>query len=364
MESRTPTLVFNFLAASGFIMLLATVVSAALSPRIHRSKTWFSMIISWIVYATSYMLILGHQMGPQPPRGICGLQMLLIYASRRTAISGLAFIIDMHLRIKRALFTKDDHEYTRPLLIVPWALFVAVAAEALLVVHNFAEIQRDPNHMYCHSMGDIQAQVSATICVIGLSSALCMESKISPAYTSTLKRALTLDQVWTSVILYRNWALFHRLSTSVSDLRLSSLIRVLVFTLMVSTGLGYGSYLKFKSVADIRPSPSLGVTHPNLTDGLSVWSALLPICRAIYVPLISFKLTRLFPSASLMWNGFWHAERYNTLLDVLEAPGCDFFKFLTQRCRSLKLAWEALPGCGHTSNRERTWTMIVLCYYA
>ncbi|KAJ6576533.1 hypothetical protein DFH09DRAFT_1149604 [Mycena vulgaris] len=311
MESRTPTFVFNFLVASGFIMLLATVVPAVLSPRIHRSKTWFSMMISWMVYAASYMLILGHQLGPQPPRGICGLQMLFIYASRRTAISGLAFIIDVHLRIKRALFTnRADHEYTRPLLIVPWALFVAVAAEALVVVHDFAEIQRNPNHMYCHSVGGIQWRISAIICVIGLSSALCME-------------------IWTSVILYRNWVLFHRLSTSMNDLRLSPLIRVLVFTLMASTGLGYGSYLK-----------------------------------RFYVPLISFKLTRLFPSASLMWNRFRHAERYHTLLDVLEAPGCDFFKPLMQRCRSLKFAWEALLGCGHTGNRERTWTMIVLCYYA
>ncbi|KAJ6576539.1 hypothetical protein DFH09DRAFT_362948 [Mycena vulgaris] len=244
MESRTPTLVFNFLAVSGFILLLATVVPAAMSSRIHRSKTWFSMIISWMVYAASYMLILGHQLGPQPPRGICVLQMLFIYASPPlTAISGLAFIIDVHLRIKRAIFTsRADHEYTRPLLIVPWALFAAIAAEALAVVHDFAEIQRDPNHMYCHSVGDIQTRISAIICVIGLSSALCME-------------------IWTSVILYRNWVLFRRLSTSMSDLRLSSLIRILVFTVMTSTGLGLGAI----------------VAPANVVDGLSVWSALLPI---------------------------------------------------------------------------------------
>ncbi|KAJ6531851.1 hypothetical protein B0H19DRAFT_459200 [Mycena capillaripes] len=81
MESRTPTYIFNVLAATGFILLFATVVPAALSSNIHRSKTWFSMIISWMVYAASYLLILGYQLGPEgPPRGICGLQMLFIYA--------------------------------------------------------------------------------------------------------------------------------------------------------------------------------------------------------------------------------------------------------------------------------------------
>jgi hypothetical protein len=160
-------------------MLLATIVPAALSPNIHRSKTWFSMIISWMVYAASYLLILGHQLGAEPPRGVCGLQMLFIYASPPlTAISGLAFIIDVHLRINRALFASGaDHKYTRLLLIIPWALFAAIAAEALMAVQDFAEIQRDPSHMYCHSVSNIQNRISAIICVVGLSSALCLSGR-------------------------------------------------------------------------------------------------------------------------------------------------------------------------------------------
>ncbi|KAJ7678865.1 hypothetical protein DFH06DRAFT_499768 [Mycena polygramma] len=245
MESRIPTYVFNFLAATGFFLLLATVVPAAVSPSIHRSKTWFSMIISWMVYAASYMLILGHQLGPEPPRGICGLQMLFIYACPPlTAISGLAFIVDVHLRIKNALFSsRVDHKYTSVLLVIPWASFVAVAAEALIAVRDFSEIQRDPNHMYCHSIINVQTQITAIICVLGLGAALGLE-------------------IWTSVILYRNWLLFRHLSTSMSDLRLSSLIRVLVFTIMTSTGLGLGAYVTGQGVGKER---------------LAIWSALLPI---------------------------------------------------------------------------------------
>ncbi|KAJ7126934.1 hypothetical protein C8R44DRAFT_108676 [Mycena epipterygia] len=164
MESYTSIVIFNFLAAGGFVLLLATLLPAMLSPSIHRSKTWFSMIVSWIIYALSYLLIFGHQLGPEPPRGVCVLQMVFIYASPPlTATSGLAFIIDTHLRISGALFTnKGDHRYTKTLLLVPWVLFAVVGGEALLVVHDFTTIQRNPNHMYCHSTTSVQ---SATRCI-------------------------------------------------------------------------------------------------------------------------------------------------------------------------------------------------------
>ncbi|KAJ7019914.1 hypothetical protein C8F04DRAFT_324139 [Mycena alexandri] len=81
MGSHTPIVIFNFLAAGGFAMLLGTLLPAMLSANIHRRKTWFSMITSWIIYALSYLFILGHQFGPEPPRGLCVLQMIFIYAS-------------------------------------------------------------------------------------------------------------------------------------------------------------------------------------------------------------------------------------------------------------------------------------------
>ncbi|KAJ7494804.1 hypothetical protein B0H11DRAFT_2003439 [Mycena galericulata] len=244
MDSRTPTYVFNFLAGTGFFLLLVTVVAAAVSPTIHRSHTWFSMIISWMVYAASYMLILGHQLDIEPPRGICAFQMTLIYASPPlTTMTGLAFIIDVHLKLTRALFTNQaDHKYTRLLLFVPWALFAAVSAEALIAVRDFTEIQRDPNHMYCHSLLNIQTRISAIICVIGLGAALSLI-------------------IWTTVILYRNWMLFRHLTTTANDLRLSSLIRILVFTVQTSTGLGLGAL----------------AAEDNVIPGQAIWSALLPI---------------------------------------------------------------------------------------
>ncbi|KAJ7707646.1 hypothetical protein B0H17DRAFT_525254 [Mycena rosella] len=245
MESHTPIYIFNFLAAGGFGLLLATLIPAMLSRSIHRSKTWFSMIISWIIYALSYLLIVGHQLGPEPPRaGVCVLQMVFIYASPPlTAISGLAFILDTHFRITKALFTRGvDHKYTRILLLVPWVSFAVVAGEALIVVQDFADIQRNSTHMYCHSSANVQYLTTALICVISLGTALCMIA-------------------WTAVILYRNWALFRQLSAnSERELRLSSLIRIMIFTMMASIGLGLGAF----------------ATTPDVASS-AIWSALLPI---------------------------------------------------------------------------------------
>ncbi|KAJ7104082.1 hypothetical protein B0H15DRAFT_6734 [Mycena belliarum] len=245
MESHTPIIIFNFLAASGFALLLATLFPALLSSRIHRSKAWFSMIFSWIIYALSYLLIIGHQLGPEPPRGICVYQMVLIYACPPlTAMSGLAFIIDVHFRVTGALFTSQvDHRYTQSLLLVPWASFVAVASGALIAVQDFADVSRNSHHMYCHSTTSVQYLTTALICVFALFVALCMIT-------------------WTATILYRNWALFRRLSVKQNDLRLSSLIRVAIFSMMTSIGLGLGAFSAFRG---------------NATEGDAIWGALLPI---------------------------------------------------------------------------------------
>ncbi|KAJ7285038.1 hypothetical protein C8J57DRAFT_1462096 [Mycena rebaudengoi] len=247
MDSHTPTVLFNTLAISGTVLLSATLLPAVWSKNIRRSKTWFSMIISWIIFALSYVFTIAYQFGPEPPRGLCCLQMLFIYACPPlTSISGLAFIIDVHLRLSNALFNSHvEHKYSQFLLIFPWVLFAAVAGEALLVVKDFAEVQRNPNHMYCHSTTDVQTRISAVICVIGLGSALCMEA-------------------WTVVILCRNWALFRHLSIKTSDLRLSTLIRIMVFTTQTSVGLGLGAI----------------VTPANKTAG-PFWGATLPILSVL-----------------------------------------------------------------------------------
>ncbi|KAJ7650222.1 hypothetical protein FB45DRAFT_887327, partial [Roridomyces roridus] len=194
MDSRAPTYIFNFFAVFGLFLLSVLLITASLSPQIRRSQTWYSMIMSRMVYAASYTLLLGHQFGPKPPNGICALQMVLVYASPTlTATTGLAFIVDVHLRLTSALFKKPNPKYTRYLLIIPWAIFEAVCAEALIAVHDFADIERGPDHMYCSigSVDNFQGRLTAILCVIALGMAPLI--------------------LWTMAILYRNWRLFRHM---------------------------------------------------------------------------------------------------------------------------------------------------------
>ncbi|KAJ7931582.1 hypothetical protein B0H13DRAFT_853654 [Mycena leptocephala] len=114
-----------------------------------------------------------------------------------------------------------------------------------IVVQDFKDIQRDPNHMYCHSAASVQYLTTSIICVIGLGIALCMTA-------------------WTAVILCRNWSLFRKLSTQTSEreLRLSSLIRVMLFTMMTTIGFGLGTS---------GASPNIDGAHSH------IWGTLLPI---------------------------------------------------------------------------------------
>ncbi|KAJ7067002.1 hypothetical protein C8F01DRAFT_1247411 [Mycena amicta] len=266
MVLSNATTAFNVLATTGLVLLTLTLLPAVASPQVQRSPLWFSMISSWMVYSVSYMLLLGHQGGPDPPRGICGLQMMAIYAAPPlTTTTGLAFLIDILLKINKTLFTDMlGHRYTLSLLIVPWAIYAAVAVEALVVgdrgpadgsfivikpqvVSDFDEIQRHHNNMYCHTTKQTQTRISAVICVVGLSIALTVEG-------------------WIITILYRNWALFRlRKSKMGAELRLASLVRILVFTLQTAIGLGMGAVMAL---------PRSGISQ---SQSPAVWSALLPL---------------------------------------------------------------------------------------
>ncbi|KAF7327694.1 hypothetical protein MKEN_00348900 [Mycena kentingensis (nom. inval.)] len=250
MSLSNITKAFNALAIIGLTLLTATVLPAALTPgRVPRSAMWFCMITSWMVYSASYILIMGHQAGPQPPSGLCAIQMMTIYAAPPlTATTGISFLVDILLKIKKSLFTNAfGHRYTVTLLILPWVIYLVVAAAALGVISDFSQIRRDTNNLYCHSTQETQARVSAIICIISLVIALLVE-------------------FWIIATLYRNWALFRvKKNKMVKELHLASLIRLLLFTLQTSIGLGIGAPAAL-------PKASL-----NNNDSLTIRSALFPL---------------------------------------------------------------------------------------
>nr|GAT60701.1 predicted protein [Mycena chlorophos] len=241
------TTVFNALAASALVGLTLTILPVLLSSQIQRSWLWLSAIASWILYSASYLLVIAHQ-DPEsapPPRGLCALQMMAIYAGPPvTTATGVALLIDILFKIKKNPFTKLlGHRYSLTLLILPWALYAAVAIEALVLVTDFDEIQLNETRMYCNSSKSIQSQITAGICVVGLGSAVGVEG-------------------WIISILYHNWAQMRlRKNQLNADLRLSSVLRILIFTVQTSLGLVLAGMV----------SGSIEI------ENVAVWCALLPL---------------------------------------------------------------------------------------
>ncbi|KAG6916579.1 hypothetical protein DXG01_006228 [Tephrocybe rancida] len=72
---------FNILVLLALTLNAAYLAPALWSSSIHRRPQWYSLAISYIVYSTSYLLIIGHQSGPDPPYGLCLAQAAFIYAA-------------------------------------------------------------------------------------------------------------------------------------------------------------------------------------------------------------------------------------------------------------------------------------------
>ncbi|KAK0478831.1 hypothetical protein IW261DRAFT_1564900 [Armillaria novae-zelandiae] len=74
---------FDTLQMLGLALLLALLSPALLSRNIKRTATWFGMIISVMIFCTSYsiLMFIGGQDGPEPSPGVCLFQVCLVYST-------------------------------------------------------------------------------------------------------------------------------------------------------------------------------------------------------------------------------------------------------------------------------------------
>lgn len=84
---------FDVVLAFALLFLAMTIIPAAMIKSICRTKTWFSLLISCVVYCTSFFLLLGHQSGPEPPLGLCLINASLVYAGLPSYVYRCSFII-------------------------------------------------------------------------------------------------------------------------------------------------------------------------------------------------------------------------------------------------------------------------------
>ncbi|KAJ7932693.1 hypothetical protein B0H13DRAFT_2650691 [Mycena leptocephala] len=269
-----PIVIFDTVALVASISLALTLAPAVLSSSVHRSKAWFSMITTMTIFPLLYLLNVGSQFNSHdsPPIGLCILQTGFIYAGPPTCtIAVLCFITDMTLGLRATLTNgKRNKLFMSILMPLPSIIFAGVFFEAIALVNAERGVHFDPTHMFCESENKgPQVKISAILTLISLILTLGME-------------------VWTIVMLYRNWAAVRSFRRTATDLQLGVMIRLGVFSLVVGFGAVMGA-----------------VTLPNNLQGGAIWNIFLvsvPLCAAL-----AFGTRRDIMSAYAFWN--WNKSR-------------------------------------------------------
>ncbi|KAJ7931154.1 hypothetical protein B0H13DRAFT_858450 [Mycena leptocephala] len=176
----------------------------------------------------------------------------------------------MTLGLRAMLFKKKRNEFlTSTLIVMPSIIFACVFFEAIALVNGKRGVHFDSTHMFCESdTKGPQVKISAILALISLALTICME-------------------VWTIVLLYRNWAAVRSFRRTRTDLQLGVMLRFGVFTLVV----GFAAVLG-------------AVTLPNNLQGGAVWNIFI-----VTVPLLAalaFGTRRDIMSI----YAFWRKDRF------------------------------------------------------
>ncbi|KAJ7859374.1 hypothetical protein B0H14DRAFT_3446751 [Mycena olivaceomarginata] len=280
---------FDMFAFLGLFWLAAVLLTAAVSPAIHRSKAWFAHLGLGPHSPSPTFLIIGRQTGPSPPHTLCLLQAGLIYAAR-VGVAGLCFLVDIYLGISAMLFEKQIHP--------GWSIFLAAfpymfATCVFIRVLLFVEIQQlfnaHTSHFYCHTTNTIKcARICAILVLISGGCLLCLEA-------------------WIVAMLYMNKKSVRNLSKSQTDSR-------------------YGLPIFY----DSGPSQSCIVLEQGTIGGFTVavgkatfnsWSVMLPTGSILAALVFGTQMDIL-----KVWM-FWRKNPTDDGVSSLEihCQGCDCF---------------------------------------
>ncbi|KAF9463515.1 hypothetical protein BDZ94DRAFT_600816 [Collybia nuda] len=246
-------IIFDALAFLGCFLTVAVLVPALLSPRIKRSETWFGLLMSWLLYSVSYILLIGRQVGPKPSLGLCMFQSALVYAtSPLCAAATMCFAFDCFLKLSKISPNGRTigRKTAKMLVIFPWVLALVIAGEAILSVNDSSKVRRNASHFYCHITSRVPSLVNAIIVVLCILVIIPLE-------------------IYTGFLLYRNWTLFKRLSITRARIALSTLTRLALFSFIISLAL----FLTILSATRID-HPRLGPAWYMILISLPSFSAL------------------------------------------------------------------------------------------
>ncbi|KAF7312379.1 hypothetical protein MIND_00251200 [Mycena indigotica] len=259
--------VYNFLQIFGFMIVLITLIIAWISPGVHRSRVWYSFMLSWLFFCLSYFMLAGSQVGPEPPASVCLVQAALIYAGPVLTSAGtLSVMLHMYLILwsvfknkarpsKRQITMIQVYPYIVGLLTLIIALGIGLAHPSIAA--------RDDTGFYCHYTSSIQPTITAVVVLLTVLVMISFEAK-------------------TALLLYRNWTAFRKFHSQ-DGISLALIVRLSIFSIlpMVAGGLTALSFFTQSTVngakthlaTAILPSAAGFIfgTQNDILRGLMFW---------------------------------------------------------------------------------------------
>jgi len=227
-------------------LVLGTVVCAKLK----RSKAWFALMLACFTYSLSLLLLLGRQMGPNPPFGLCFLQAAIIYAGPAfVAFAFASMVVEFYLQLRAELDKKKLSCYLAHVLILsPWAFFIFLLIVVMLVITDPSGVKRDMFFpAYCH--------VASTEAPSYITSAIVMVCSLVGLFY----------EVKAGLLLRKNWAAFKEISNNNPMISWSLYLRICGLTLAAAIAAGISVFV---------------ISRDKESEILSFWKTFLPIVPA------------------------------------------------------------------------------------
>ncbi|KAF7300591.1 hypothetical protein HMN09_00944100 [Mycena chlorophos] len=124
--------------------------------RLERMKSWYLLLITSTAFCASFLLLVGHQTGREPPANFCTFSAGLIYAGPpMISAAALFLVIELHLRLTSVLFGRKISSS-----FIYWAVGGVAVSQGIpfwmaltIGLSDTAVIRRDPGGVYCHVVG-------------------------------------------------------------------------------------------------------------------------------------------------------------------------------------------------------------------
>ncbi|KAJ6518871.1 hypothetical protein C8R45DRAFT_949587 [Mycena sanguinolenta] len=145
--------VFNSLFTVALVLLTIVILPPIFSRNVRRNALWFTFIGSWLLYCASGLLLVGHQLGPDPPFDICLIQASLIHSVPTLgSVAGACFIVDLYCTLRVSLLRSYwiPMRRTPALLALPAVAFFSLFWLSLGIgLQDHTTVNRLQN-MFCH----------------------------------------------------------------------------------------------------------------------------------------------------------------------------------------------------------------------